>query len=71
MMAWAFVAEYDLGFTNLIGEPSEVAEFYTRESGQPFRGTPSVLVFSPTGELEGAGAGAVDLRRIEAFIQQF
>ena len=71
MMAWAFVAEYDLGFTNLIGEPSEVAEFYTRESGQPFRGTPSLLVFSPTGELEGAGAGAVDLRRIEAFIQQF
>ncbi|GIT24450.1 MAG: hypothetical protein CM1200mP41_04940 [Gammaproteobacteria bacterium] len=29
------------------------------------------MVFSPTGELEGAGAGAVDLRRIEAFIQQF
>jgi len=71
MMAWAFVAEYDLGFTNLIGEPSEVAEFYTRESGQPFRGTPSLLVFSPTGELEGVAAGAVDLRRIEAFIQQF
>ena len=71
MMAWAFVAEYNLDFINLIGEPNEVAAFYTRESGQPFRGTPSLLIFSPTGVLEAAGAGAVDLRRIEAFIQQF
>jgi hypothetical protein len=30
-----------------------------------------LLIFSPTGELEAAGAGAVELRRIEAFIQQF
>ena len=71
MMAWAFVAEYNLDFINLIGEPSEVADFYTRESGQPFQGTPSLLIFSPTGVLKAAGAGAVDLRRIEAFIQQF
>ena len=71
MMAWAFVAEYNLDFINLIGEPSEVADFYTQESGQPFRGTPSLLIFSPTGVLEAAGAGAVELRRIEAFIQQF
>ena len=71
MMAWAFVAEYNLDFINLVGEPSEVADFYTRESGQPFRGTPSLLIFSPTGVLEAAGAGAVELRRIEAFIQQF
>ena len=29
MMAWAFVAEYNLDFINLVGEPSEVADFYT------------------------------------------
>lgn len=71
MMAWAFVAEYNLDFINLVGEPGEVADFYVRESGQPFRGTPSLLVFSPTGVLEAAVAGAVDPRQIEAFIQQF
>ena len=51
MMAWAFVAEYNLDFINLVGEPSEVADFYTQESGQPFRGTPSLLIFShPIGQ---------------------
>ena len=71
MEAWAFTAEHNLEFPNLIGEPHDVIDFFQRESGQPFLGTPSWLIFSPRGELKAAHAGAIDPSQIEAFVRQF
>lgn len=68
--ARAFVRRHVLGFPNLIGEPGAVAELYRGYTGEPFRGTPSLLLFDPEGRLRARQVGAVPRTAIEDFIEQ-
>ncbi len=68
MEAWAFTEEHGVTFPNLIGEAQDVVEFYTRQSGLAFRGTPTFLLYAPAGVLKAVHAGALPPGAIEAFI---
>ena len=66
--AWGFVAEYDVPFPNLIGEPAVVADYFRMVTGYPFQGTPSLMLFAPGGIFRAAQAGVVPANAIEAFV---
>ena len=66
--ALAFVAEREVRFPNLIGEPEAVTGYYQILTGSRWVGTPSLLIFGPGGELMAKQAGAVPTELIGAFI---
>ena len=68
--AWALLEELGNDFESLIGEADEVAEFYLSHSNQPLQGTPSIMIFNPSGILVAFQAGPVPVDSIEAFIAQ-
>jgi len=68
--AWALLEELGNDFQSLIGEAEEVAAFVQSHSGQSFQGTPSIMIFSPSGSLVAFQAGPVSGESIEAFIAQ-
>jgi len=65
-----FVERHLVEFPNLIGEPRQVAALFTRLTGgrQPWLGTPSFLLYRPSGELVGWQVGAVGVDTIEKYI---
>ena len=65
-----FIAKHTVDFPNLIAEPETVASFYQEMTGQFFAGTPTFLIYSPTGELKAAEAGAVPTALIEDFMKR-
>jgi len=66
--AAAFVERHALPYPNLIGEPEATMLYYMMQTGSPFRGTPTILVYDPQGKLKAAQAGAVPVENIEAYI---
>jgi thiol-disulfide isomerase/thioredoxin len=66
--AWAFVEEREVGFSNLLGEPDDVVRFFSDQTGESFKGTPTFLIYAPGGALKATQAGAVPPEVIEAFI---
>jgi len=65
-----FIKKHAVDFPNLIAEPEFVSKVYQNYTGQYFAGTPSFLIFSPSGELKAAQAGAVPTVLIEEFIKK-
>ena len=63
-----FIKRHGVDFDNFIDEPENVARLYQGLTGQPFVGTPTFLLFSPSGELRAAQVGAVPTDIIESFI---
>ena len=68
--AWALLEGLGNDFESLIGEADEVAEFYLSHSRQPFQGTPSIMIFNPSGILVAFQTGPVPVDSIKAFIAQ-
>ena len=68
--AWALLEDLGSDLESLIGEADEVAEFYLSHSRQSFQGTPSIMIFNPSGNLIAFQAGAVPVDSIETFITQ-
>jgi len=66
--AEAFVKTYDLPFPNLLAEVGDVATWHLLQTKTQFRGTPTLFIYSPTGEIKAAQAGAVSIEAIEKFI---
>lgn len=66
--ARAYVERHDITFPNLIGEPAAVMQHFAELTGQTFLGTPSILLYDPSGELVAAQAGAVPTEVIERFM---
>ena len=66
--AWAFIEERDVNFPNLLGEPGDVVRFFSQQTGQPFKGTPTFLIYAPGGDLKAVQAGALSPELIETFI---
>lgn len=63
-----FIKRHRVDFENLISEPENVEQMYTGLTGQPWVGTPTFLLYSPSGELRAAQVGAVPTHIIESFI---
>jgi len=68
--ALAFIKKHNVTFPNLIAAPIVVNHFYELQTGKSLVGTPSFLVYSPTGELKAQQSGAVPVKLIEDFISE-
>jgi peroxiredoxin len=66
--AEGFIKKHKVNFPNLIGEPEDVANMFTRLTGVLWRGTPTFLIYSPSGKLLVQQVGAVPTEMIEEFI---
>ncbi len=62
--AQGFIDEHSLDFTNLIAEPSQIAQF----GAGRFIGTPTFYVYTPQGELAAKQVGPTSQEDIEQFI---
>jgi len=63
-----FIDRHDLTFPNLIGELPEVMDYYRSKTRSMFVGTPSFLLFDPTGEIKAVQVGPASPEAIEKFI---
>ena len=63
-----FISRHKLNFTNLIGEPYDVAGIFEDLTGMDWVGTPSFLIYNPKGELRAQQVGAVPTDLIEQFM---
>ncbi|MBD3610295.1 MAG: TlpA family protein disulfide reductase [Gammaproteobacteria bacterium] len=68
--AEAFVARHQLSFPNLIGEPEQVMSMFSELTGVAWLGTPTFLIYDPSGKLVVQQVGAVPVNLIEAFIER-
>jgi peroxiredoxin len=66
--ARTFVERHDLTYPNIIGEPGMVSLHYQSVTGEPLRGTPTFVIYDPSGRLAAAQAGAVPPESIERFV---
>jgi peroxiredoxin len=64
----AFVEKHALPFPNLIGEPQTTMLYYQMLTGARFLGTPTILLYDPSGKLRAAEAGAIPTQIIEQYI---
>ena len=65
-----FIKKHSIDFPNIIAEPEYVSTLYRDLTGSFFAGTPTIMVYSPDGELKAATAGAVPTTLIEDFINK-
>lgn len=68
--AQEFIRRHQVSYPNLINELSNGTQLYSNLSGQSWIGTPSFLVFDPSGVLRAQQAGAVPAELIERFIEK-
>jgi len=68
--AQEFIRRHQVSYPNLITELSNGTQLYSNLSGQSWIGTPSFLVFDPSGVLRAQQAGAVPVELIERFIEK-
>jgi peroxiredoxin len=68
--ARAFIERHHVTFPNLIGEAHAVAWMFTALTGLSWVGTPTFLIYSPSGELVAQQVGAAPVPLIEEFIQK-
>jgi peroxiredoxin len=66
--AQTFIDKYKVDFPNLLGEYERVERWYEYKTGQNWKGTPTVLIYTPDGQLRAQQAGAVPVKMIEKFI---
>lgn len=63
-----FIRRHGVTFDNLIIDPWEGMELYSRLTGRQWIGTPSFLVYSPDGRLLAQQVGAIETDIIEDFM---
>lgn len=69
--AKAFMQRHKIQYTTLLGEPEVVAGYYQNKTGSPWIGTPTFMIFDPSGKLAAESVGAVPTALIEQFIAQY
>lgn len=66
--AQQFIERHSINFPNLIGDPQQVASVYADATGESLQGTPSFVVYDPSGKVRAADAGAIPAEVIGEFI---
>lgn len=67
--AQGFLDEHKVTFPSTLISFEELNKYYQDFTGQSFFGTPSFLIYSPTGELKAAQTGAVPTDLIDNYIR--
>jgi len=67
----AFLRRHEIPYTSLLGEPEAVAGYYQQKTGSPWIGTPTFMIFSPSGKLVAETAGAIPPTLIEQFMSEY
>lgn len=67
--AQAYLKRHRVSYPNLIGSFENVAQMFVNLTGEPWRGTPTFLIFAPNGDLMAQQAGAVPIPVLEEFIR--
>ncbi|MDH5570252.1 MAG: TlpA family protein disulfide reductase [Gammaproteobacteria bacterium] len=65
-----FIERHDVDFQNLLVEPDRMARWFEYLTGQNWVGTPTILIYTPEGELQAQQAGAVPVELLEKFIRR-
>ncbi|MFO8024896.1 TlpA family protein disulfide reductase [Thiohalophilus sp.] len=63
-----FIRRHKVDFPNLIGNAEAVADWFRQQSGARWVGTPTFLLYNPSGQLTAQQVGAVPVEIIEDFI---
>lgn len=69
--AQEFIRKHKVNFPNLIAAPIVVDHLYELQTGQNLVGTPSFLIYSPSGDLKAQQTGAVPTSIVEDFIKKY
>ena len=69
--AQKFVNRHRINYTNLIGEPLKVTGLYEQMTGRRWLGTPTFMIFHPSGKLVAEQAGNAPPELIEQFINDY
>ncbi|VAX02188.1 hypothetical protein MNBD_GAMMA22-448 [hydrothermal vent metagenome] len=67
--AQEFINIHGVNFPNLIGEPDAIAKIYTHYTNENWLGTPTYVVFSPSGKIMAQRAGMLPPKLIVRFIE--
>ncbi len=59
------------GYPNVLVDLGELAERFTDLAGEPFRGTPTFLLYAPDGKLKAVNPGRVRLKALEAYLARY
>jgi len=65
-----WMTQHQMGFPTLLGDLAEIGAYFTSATQEPFRGTPTFMVFDPTGRVVGVNAGAVRPEAVKSFIDR-
>ena len=63
-----YLAKRNVSFPNSVGEFLTVGSSMVNIAEEPLRGTPTYLLFDPTGEIKGVHAGHLPPDKVELFI---
>lgn len=66
--AQAFIDEYNIKFPTLISNNIEINSWMEQKVGQGLLGTPTFLIFNPSGQLAAAQPGIVATASLERYI---
>ncbi|MCB1622043.1 MAG: TlpA family protein disulfide reductase [Thiothrix sp.] len=69
-MAQQFAARHQLGFPSYLGSSPELDGLLYRQAGATLYGTPTVLIYDPSGKLKGMEVGAIISQDIIDFIER-
>ncbi len=58
-------------YPNVLVDLGELAERFTDLAGEPFRGTPTFLLYAPDGKLKAVNPGRVRLKALEAYLARY
>ncbi len=64
----SYVQKNGLPYPNFVTDKPEIREKFLAATGEPFRGTPTFLLFAPKGELKAAQPGMLPATSVEAYI---
>lgn len=65
-----YLDRFKPNFVNLVGELDNIAASYETAAQEPFRGTPTYLLYTPQGKLVGNNPGPLRTKAIEQFIEK-
>lgn len=66
-----FMAETEMGFPTFTANIADIADDFFQLTGEPFRGTPTFLLYDSAGKLLGTQIGPIETKAVEAFMQKY
>ncbi len=65
-----WMTQHQMRFPTLLGDLAEIGGYFARATREPFRGTPTFMLFDPTGQVVGVNAGPVRPEAVKSFIDR-